>query len=380
MGLSVKPSPLQYRKKKSTAIPHNIGPGSVIQRKPATKQNKVSKHCDVKARSNASTRPAALDRTASDILLEAAKRERSSTAHVAAKSGSSRPSLSRSSSVSMSKKLMQREMDMTAIARFNEAKSKKKSGVEQDLENAIANLRKPNRLNAVKDFVDAADKRVSTSNKQQGLKRKIQVDATPAGRGEKRSRYSPKATFPGSKTVDGHEEIIQSTNPWVPPSSTRSKATAMIEKTQRSMPRSKPLSERPPNVWETPTRRSNVPMDSPLGYALEKSSVNSRDEVIPSSTTKGVPYSALRPPPPAIVQRAKNDCSIHGMHRARSRLPNLTPTPPNSPPAHIESTPAMLDTWSQSIGTSETPSRLHAPHESIYEAMGWDDDCIDELS
>ncbi|KAM7209306.1 DNA replication regulator SLD3 domain containing protein [Naviculisporaceae sp. PSN 640] len=66
------------------------------------------------------------------------------------------------------------------------AKAQKAALVEAELKDAISALKKPNRVLAVKDFVDAAEKRASVTNvppkklKRQGRASNVQVKATPA--------------------------------------------------------------------------------------------------------------------------------------------------------------------------------------------------------
>jgi len=51
-------------------------------------------------------------------------------------------------------------MDLTAISAANEAKMKKRAAVEEELRNAIGTLKKPNRISAIKEYVDSADQRI----------------------------------------------------------------------------------------------------------------------------------------------------------------------------------------------------------------------------
>ena len=61
----------------------------------------------------------------------------------------------------MSKRYSQREIDLHAASQTTEAKLKKKTGIERELQGAIAALKKPNRRMAAKELVEAAEKRAA---------------------------------------------------------------------------------------------------------------------------------------------------------------------------------------------------------------------------
>lgn len=63
--------------------------------------------------------------------------------------------------VQMPKGFSQREVDLHANAQAAEAKRSKKAKVDEELQNAIAALKKPNARMAVKEMVDAADERAT---------------------------------------------------------------------------------------------------------------------------------------------------------------------------------------------------------------------------
>ena len=63
--------------------------------------------------------------------------------------------------VAMHKRYSQREVDLHAASQATEAKLKQKAKVEQELQSAIAALKKPNPRMAVKELVEDAEKRVA---------------------------------------------------------------------------------------------------------------------------------------------------------------------------------------------------------------------------
>lgn len=58
-----------------------------------------------------------------------------------------------------SKSFGQREVDLSAITKYHEAKARQKDNVERELKDAIATLKKPNRGLAVKDLAGEAEAR-----------------------------------------------------------------------------------------------------------------------------------------------------------------------------------------------------------------------------
>ena len=157
MGVSFDVSPKKHRltssKKKAVA------PGTKVQR---LHQAKVKRPLLAQALVNdkENTRPPSLLRSATDSFLLSTKRGKSATPSILQ---DNRRALSRSNSIVQTKQVAQREVDMRAIAKFNETKSRKKVDTEQSLKEAIAALKKPNRGLAIKDYVDEADQRRSSA-------------------------------------------------------------------------------------------------------------------------------------------------------------------------------------------------------------------------
>ena len=63
-----------------------------------------------------------------------------------------------------SRRYSQREVDLSATSQASDARMRRKASVQQQLQSAIATLKKPNPRMAVKDLVDAADRRVTETN------------------------------------------------------------------------------------------------------------------------------------------------------------------------------------------------------------------------
>ncbi|KAB8338999.1 hypothetical protein FH972_021938 [Carpinus fangiana] len=161
-----------------------VVPGTEIKRRrPDQLRKSLQKVKTDKAGSIAGDRMPSLSRSATDSLLHGFDRPKSPTPQSATFIGDTRRSLSRANSVAQSVRGRTREVDMGAIHKFNESRQKKSANVEQELKDAIATLKKPNRGMAVKDYVDASDRRkaskLGSKSASQRLAPGVQIDATP---------------------------------------------------------------------------------------------------------------------------------------------------------------------------------------------------------
>lgn len=64
----------------------------------------------------------------------------------------------------MHKRYSQREVDLHAASQANESKLKQKAKVDQELQSAIAALKRPNPRMAVKELMEDAERRVARSH------------------------------------------------------------------------------------------------------------------------------------------------------------------------------------------------------------------------
>ena len=137
----------------SSQVP--LQPGESIQRQSLRKPRRTLERVLTDEKKASQARPTSLSRSATDSILPGLKRE------ITDLSLSSIPL--NKVIVHQSKRYSQREVDLGATCHVNEAKIKKKANVEKELKDAIATLKKPNSRLAVKDIVEAAEKRVAAS-------------------------------------------------------------------------------------------------------------------------------------------------------------------------------------------------------------------------
>lgn len=165
----------------------SLKPGNSIRRERSQRPRRTLERVLTDERC-ASQRPIpSLSRSATAPVLPRMKREESET------SLSSIP-LNR---VAMHKRFSQREVDLHAASHANDTKLKKKAKVDQELQNAIAALKKPNPRMAVKELVEDAEKRaVGTRSKSQLMPFSFHENLLNTHRTEKPHSKSICARYP----------------------------------------------------------------------------------------------------------------------------------------------------------------------------------------
>lgn len=130
--------------------------GKAMQRPGARKPRPTLERVLTDEKAASQRRGPGLSRSNTDSALPGLKREVSDTSLTAI-------SLNRVA-LHKTKRYTQREVDLKAASQAAEAKAKKKARVEQELQGAIAALKKPNPRLAVKELVEAAEQRTAGSH------------------------------------------------------------------------------------------------------------------------------------------------------------------------------------------------------------------------
>ena len=323
MGVMSEKSPAKH-----TYDGKQVAPGTKIQRRRPALHESSSGNIPQAKRQNG-FKPPSLPRSATDSVLRLEARERSSTPLEQSIKGHRR-TLSRASSMSSSTKLSRVEVDMTAISRFNESRSRKSSGVDTELQDAIATLKKPNRARAVREYVDSAESRNPAMPRKPWLKSRMpsEVGATPR-KEHKFKRPAQEFSNQVSHLQEADEDQIPSTALQSTP--IKSRGRQVEDSIERSTSHSRLLLSRQTNVLETPSRKVSKWKD-----ALDMPETQD-DELVPASSFK----------PPA--QAASQDDVVR-----RSSSPFR--------------------------GGSEgkTDAQHDILNKSIYQTLGWDDDDYDQ--
>ena len=187
------PSPKRPALVKSASVNvTSAKPGAVISRQPPKKPRQTLERVLTDAKPARQRKMPSLSRSATEPILPHLKREVSDTSL-------STISINR---VALSKRYGQREVNLCAASQVNEAKLSKKASIDKELQGAIAALKKPNPRMAVKELIDAADKRASDSRSRKPknpvrnpLAQAMQVMATPS-KDRKRGSFAGLPQFP----------------------------------------------------------------------------------------------------------------------------------------------------------------------------------------
>ena len=146
---------------KAATVGDLLRPGTTLRRQPMQKSRRTLERVltDERIASRRPTPP--LLRSATEPTLPGLKREGSVVSLYAIPPTKL--------DIQHSRRYSQREVDLSAATQAYEAKLKKKAKVEQELQGAIATLKKPNPRMAVKELVEAAERRAAASNSRSRL-------------------------------------------------------------------------------------------------------------------------------------------------------------------------------------------------------------------
>jgi len=355
-----------------------------------------------------SRKPPSLARSSTDtLLLQGIKRERTETPQINAFKDIRKP-LSRSNSINQCKRLLsQREVDMSAMTKFKGLKLKKIVAVEQELKDAIATLKKPNRSIAVKDYVDDADRRAaaavirphskshSTFTKAAPVNpckessalarvrsaRDVQVTATPKRSKKTKDEVAVTPHQRSSNLYVDPEDSLSASNPCIPSSAIRSVTIGRMRDLAQNS--SHTILERHgyPVVEETPSRgpaKHSFPL-TPIGE-------NRMANVGPSSHDKlhHNKQSAVKIAIPDMMSRTwGNNVTLNNTRLPCESPPKKhQPETPHTAGGSTEAKPPYINQRHPLLSFSATKDcnpRASGAQRSIYESLGWDDNDMDEL-
>ncbi|TVY37433.1 hypothetical protein LOCC1_G007360 [Lachnellula occidentalis] len=275
-----------------------------------------------------------------------------------------------------SKRFSRREVDLGSLAPDWNSKAKKKASIEAELKQAISALKKPNRELAGKDLVETAEQRSTSASHSRKSKKPIrnplfqgvQISATPkANRSTNVFAKSQPQEFPR------YDEVPQQ---YIAPSPSMSVVPQSVSRPSReSLQLRNPLFS---SVPATPTRR---PLSASSAQREGFLGINNTDQASfpPSSPLHMRRSSAqLFIVHDSAVKRPTEFSTAQGIQetpvkkRPEDKLQHSHPAP--SPGGNKENTGVkvgVVDDGSKSSGGRQ--------EESIYKALGWDDD-IDDLA
>lgn len=159
LGGQKQPSPKRPTLAKAASSIVSQSSGASMPRDKSRKPRRTLERVLTDERSASQRPPPSLSRSVTEPVLPQLKREESNTPL------SSIPL----NKVALHKRYSQREVDLHKASRATEAKFKRKAKVEQELQSAIATLKKPNPRMAVKELVEDAEQRVAGSHPRSRL-------------------------------------------------------------------------------------------------------------------------------------------------------------------------------------------------------------------
>ena len=228
--------------------------------------------------------------------------------------------------VQMPKGFSQREVDLHANSQAAEAKRSKKAKVDEELQSAIAALKKPNARMAVKELVDAAEERATTHRSKKSRHPRhlpaqaMQVMATP--RRDRRGGSLAGLPRPAQAVTSDLENAPPSSTSRIPCSTAKVSASPLpASRASRTM-----VSKVQYDVEQTPTR-------GPSKFSNRPRSVPEA----PASTSH-----FARPTLDAMVEQVERKAQVMDAQ-------------PSAMPTTLYMTPVKLDRQSRPLGTTGDP-------------------------
>ncbi|KAI9844426.1 MAG: hypothetical protein M1837_005627 [Sclerophora amabilis] len=278
--------PVPLKSSTSSRIPQR--PGEITKRTMPRKPRKtlervLTEERKERASSQRPSIPPSLTRSVTAPAVPGIKRENSEISLSAVPERSSQGKVANRTGIQNSRRFGQREVDLSAAAKANDALIKRKATVAEDLKNAITALKKPNRGLAVKELVEFSEKRALSNhaisrgfNKAAGTITgcAVQVMATPRGN---RKRDVFIGNTPTRRASDQSIENSRPLDSCIPSSGVRYRGQQEVaDQGQSERPDKCDASTNPgPDVQETPCRRtSKFPpciLDSTIKVPVERS-------------------------------------------------------------------------------------------------------------
>ncbi|APA14620.1 hypothetical protein sscle_13g093900 [Sclerotinia sclerotiorum 1980 UF-70] len=385
-------------------------PGAVTKRPVPAKQRKslqrvLTDDRERRSMSIGSNRAISLMRSATDPTVPGLKREASEAPSLSSiPFAEFKPLHANRGGVLNSKRFSQREIDMSTLVPDANSKAKKQAAIDAELKDAISAVKKPNRELAGKSLVETAERRSASAGHPRKSKKPIrnplfqgfqpvQIKATPKNNRRKDVFGESQSTLGGSEQMEVGL-VPPSSVPTIPQSKVR---LAYDQDPFRD------------SIQATPSRKSSstasMPMDNfknyDAGYAIPPSSplqmrrssaqlFNSIPDSVVKRPVSAVPRGILETP----IKRSSSSTLYNGIEETPMKETPLRETP-------VKETPlGKISEWKlgqkNEFGPSNQdqenlrdvpvalekmkPTQIYKKEISYYEALGWNDDDIDDLA
>lgn len=304
-----------------------------------------------------------LNRSATDSALVNGIKREGSEVPLAAIPFQRSPSKDSRRSMSQVRHLQGRQIDLAQPSAMATAKMKQKQRVEEDLQDAILALKKPNRDLAAGSYIAEIEERglgvTAKSRKPSNPARKvikdIQVTATPRVARRTKNVIEQTPTHRGSKSsTTATEDVLPSSSFWIPSSGARATSSVIPATAPRSATAGRGLVD--DDIAETPSKAPNTKTFS-SGAARRTIFATPSKKSFQASNPESTACSSIFETPVKVV-------GISPPSKLNFVLPAIQATPVKA----ISLPPKADDECSTAVPVKESAE------PSIYDALGWNDD------
>jgi hypothetical protein len=329
--------------------------------------------------------------TDTDALLTRIKRETSESVppmeSIPAAKATVKPQ--RGPRASLMSSLSRREVDLTAMSAASEAKLKKKADVEEKLREAISTLKKPNRAAAVKEVAESADASFAKAlarGKGQQPKGKAAGTGAAARKEDKAwliaatpSKHARSAKSIKATPYHGQQSTLSANEADALPSSGSSALVPSSSARLKAEPR-------PQNDLSASTSAIPVTGHRPRYHYLQPpKALNAVEETPSRGFARFMPAGLAREPgtlesPIASRKAAVEQTPSKPFKSITSTLPGISSTPLR-PPEQPQAAGPLMEASPNCAGAGHKEDCAYEAEEnSIYAALGWDDEGYDQLA
>lgn len=416
LGGPITKSASKPRTSKSSSLSNTpTRPGAVTKRPVPAKQKKslqrvLTDDRERRSMSIGSNRAISLMRSATDPTIPGLKREASEAPSLSnIPSAEFKPLHVNRGGVLNSKRFSQREVDMSTLAPDPNSKAKKQAAIDAELKDAILALKKPNRELAGKTLAETAERRSASAGHPRKSKKpvrnplfqgfqSVQIKATPKTNRQKDVFGESQSAVGGARKSEEMELGV------IPPSS----VSAIPQSTVRRSYDPDPFRD---SIQATPSRISfsglpgptsnfknrdtdygTIPPSSPLQMRRSSAQLfkSVPESVVRRRSVSAIPRGILETP----IKKPSPSTLYNGIEETPLKEISLKDTPLKetplgkigvwkfghshpSDPSHqdqenIRDVPVALE--------KVNPTQIYKKEVSYYEALGWNDDDIDDLA
>ncbi|KAL6717964.1 hypothetical protein ACLMJK_004049 [Lecanora helva] len=358
LGGSKNPSPKRPRLAKAATSTLSQQPRVSLQDEKARRPRRTLERVLTDERSASQRRPPSLLRSATEPMLPRMKREQSETSLSAIPLNK----------VAVQQRYSQREVDLHAASQATEAKLKQKVRVEQELQNAIAALKKPNPRMAVKELVEDSERRTTASRSRKSknpvrnpFAQSVQVMATPSKPRHTNVLASPPQNAVAATALAEVDEVAPSSISRTSDQNgnTLTSSTLALKHSQRKYENNKKI------VEQTPSKR-------PAKQSTERHLI-AKNDLSNLPPEAGVVSGLKAPSKLSSTPRFESPLSKHSMAVQGGTVVTKEDAVQGQPVKAYQ-----REVTAEKFSPTSAPAPMREQEDSIYASLGWDDE-LDDL-